>query len=418
MPALAFVSSHARRLLSAAALLAACGALGPAPASAQPAAGAPPAAVATGARNIYAGGGDVRTQDVVRGDFVAAGGRVVADQPIAGDAMLAGGAVEVRAAIGDDLRVIGGDVHVDGSVGGELLASGGHIQLGRGASVAGSATLMGGSLLVQGRIGGPLRAMAQRIVVDGEVAGDARLSAEDIELGPQARIAGTLRYDAKTEPRRAPGAFVGGAVVRDAGPVGEPVQHQRRAADRPWQPLWWPGGLAPYLALLAVGALALLLAPRYAEAAADRLAASVWLALGGGVAAVAALPVVAVLLCLTVLGIPLGLGLLALAPALLLAGVLTGVHALSRQAAVALHRPRSDTPAARIGTFAIGLLLVLLASRIPVVGAMALALLSLAGLGASVLACTGRGGGLRAPLAQAQQPPPGSEPPQGATAQT
>ena len=89
---------------------------------------------------------------------------------------------------------------------------------------------------------------------------------------------------------------------------------------------------------------------------------------------------------ITILGIPLGLALLGVYPVLLLAGFVVGVVCLTR---VLGEKLRKTTPAAdaapRLGHLALGVLVVLLLGIIPVIGALFVALLGLAGLGAGVL---------------------------------
>ncbi|MGV3569363.1 MAG: hypothetical protein ACO1PB_02105 [Ramlibacter sp.] len=365
----------------AAAVLAAGGWLA-APAAAQPGAGA----ASNSERNVYAAGGQVRPAAEVKGDFTAAGGKVVVDQPIAGDAMLAGGSVDVRAPVGDDVRAGGGDVSIESTVGGELFATGANITLTPAAVVARGATLYGSSVEIGGRVAGDLRATAARITIDGEVGGKAHLVADEIVLGPKARIGGALTYVSPSELRRAEGATIVGAVTREQGPSQRPGAMRERHWERSMTAPSWGGGILSFLAFLAAGALFLLLLPRFGATASGRIRSSPWPALGIGFATAVATPVLAVLLFITVLGIPLGIALLALYPALLLAGFLVGVLFIGELLAAAV---RKDAPprsyAAKVGWFAAALLLTLLLARVPFVGGVLVALLALAGIGACVL---------------------------------
>jgi cytoskeletal protein CcmA (bactofilin family) len=357
------------------------------------------AAAAEASGNVYMAGGQVRPGAAVQGDLVAVGGRVIIDQPVKGDALVAGGAVDLRAPLGDDLRAVGGDVTVDSSVGGEVFASGGSVTLARGASVKQSATLYGGTVRIDGRIGGFLQAGAQRIALNGEVAGDARLSGEQIALGPQARIGGALRYTSPNELVKSEGAVVTGAIVReDAAAEGDaarggPAARRGSQEGGDWRAMGgerggagWLGSALTYLALLASGALLLLIFPRFAAQAADTLRASPGLAALLGFAALVAVPVLAVLLFITLLGIPLGVALLALYPLLLLGGYMVGILFIAQRAQAAL-RPGDTLPtqAQTLGFFALALLLVLLLGRLPWVGGLLVAAIAVFGIGACVL---------------------------------
>lgn len=381
-----------RSALAAAGIAAAC--LWSVPAPAQTGgAGTGTLSSPTEDRNVYAGGGRVRPQGPVNGDFTAAGGRVIVDQPVAGDALLAGGSVDVRAPVGDDLRAVGGDLSIESTVGGELFASGANIAFTRSASVGRGAIFYGSSVAVDGRIDGNLRATGRKITIDGEVRGNARLVAEEIELGPKARIGGGLSYASKSELKKAEGASIAGALTR------EPESANTRSPDTHWE--WeasargpsWVGRIMSFLALLAVAAIFLLLVPRFGAQAARRIQSSPWLALGVGFGTVVAVPVLAALLFVILLGIPLAIVLLALYPALMLAGFVVGVLCIGDLLAAALRKEAPRGFAGSMRYFALGLLLTLLAASLPMVGALLVGLLGLAGVGACVLELYGRHNG-------------------------
>lgn len=340
-------------------------------------------------RNIYEAGGQVRPAGPVQGDFTAAGARVILDQPVGGDATVAGGSVDVRAPVADDVRAAGGDVSVESTVGGELFATGGHITLTRGARVARGATLYGSSITVGGRIEGDLKASGQEVTIDGEVGGNVRVVAARLALGPGARIAGTLTYDSASELERAAGAVVGGTITHERASPPPPGRGEPRSAGRTWEggaygPAW-AAGLVGYLALLACAAVFLLVAPGFTAQASDRAGQAPWLALAIGFAAFVAVPMLAVLLFITLLGIPLALAVLALYPVLLLTGFVVGVLFIARRIPPAIRQPAPVRFGRMIAYFALALLLVLLLGRLPFVGAALVGVLSLLGMGACVL---------------------------------
>lgn len=356
-----------------------------------PAARADAGAMAHLNRNVYAAGGQVRPAAPVAGDFAAVGGRVILDKPVAGDASLAGGSVDVRAPVGDDVRAAGGDISIESTVGGELFASGGNIALTPEAVIGRTARMYGGSITIEGRIDGALKARAQRLVINGEVRGDADLSAGQIELGPNARIGGVLNYGSESVLKRADSAVVAGAVTRAEGakPPGFPP---RERAGRSWRSTaqGWVAGLFSYLALLACAAVFVLLVPVFGTHAAERVKDSPGVALGIGFATLLAVPVFAVLLCITLLGIPLGIAVMMLFPVLLLAGFTVGVLWVSRLIPDALGKPWPASWGGGMAYVAAALLLLLLLGRVPFVGGLALSLLTLAGVGACVLEMYGR----------------------------
>lgn len=353
-------------------------------------------AQAADAGDVFVAGGDVRTGGPIRGDFSAAGGKVLLDEPVAGDAWLTGGSVEVRAPVRDRLRIAAGEALVDGVVGGKLVAAGGKVTVGSDAVIGGGARIYGGRVLVEGRIDGDLHASGRHVTINGEVRGDVVARGDDVELGPDARIAGVLRYNSRGDLRRAEGATVGSIVrqrARSRDRDDDVLASGTFGLPGPWR---MAGGVS-LLSLLACGAAFLFLVPRYGAQAAERLAGSPLRALTLGIVVALTVPIVAVLLCITVLGIPVGVLLLLAYPVLLLAGMLVAVLALARALAGALGKPQPAGFVATFGWFALALVVVALGSMVPALGGLAVALMVLAGTGAAVMELQRRRRGGAAP---------------------
>ncbi len=339
-------------------------------------------------RNVYRAGGNVRLAAPVKGDFYAAGGRVTVDQSVAGDATLAGGAVTVRAAVGDDLRAAGGDINIESTVGGELYASGGNITLSNAAAVADAATLYGGNVSIEGKINGPLTVYAQKVVLNGEVSRDVEINAEEVELGPRAKLGAALRYPANAQFKTAEGVIIGGAVTRGDSMNGRRDTHPNREwhGEMMGTGPSWAGTVASIIALLAISALFLLVFTGFAQRASQRIPATPWPALAAGVAVLLGTPMLAMLLMITLIGIPISIALMMLFPLMLVMGCVVGVFSISQRVRRAIQK---ETPsagsAARLGFFALTLLLVLLLGSVPFIGSLILVAIMLLGTGACAL---------------------------------
>lgn len=339
-------------------------------------------------RNIYIAGGNVRPPAPVKGDLYAAGGRVTVDQPVARDAALAGGAVTVRASVGQDLRVAGGDINIESTVGGELYASGGNITLSNAAVVADAVTLYAGNVNIEGKINGPLTVYAQKVVLNGEITRDVEINAEEIELGPRAKLGAALRYPSDAQFKTAEGVVIGGAVTRGEAMNGRPDTHH----DREWHGQMmgsgsgWAGTIASFVALLAAAALFLLVFTGFSRRASSRMLATPWPALAAGVAVLLGTPMLAMLLLITLIGIPLGIVLMMLFPLMLLMGWVVGVFSIAQRVQRAIQKDApSGSSAAMVGFFALTLLLLLLLGSLPFIGFLILLAIMLLGTGACAL---------------------------------
>jgi len=176
----------------------------------------------------------------------------------------------------------------------------------RGADVAsGTAAVLAAQLRTRAGIGGGRHGSAGRLVVDGAVGGDVFARADQVELGPRARVGGTVHVGSARPLSRSPEALVERGVDTLAPPA--PERERRRRAS----PVVWPLGLTlvAWLLLMAFPALT----ARTSAQIAGRPARCALL----GVAWLAGAPVVVLILVVTLIGIPLALVSLALYLALL-----------------------------------------------------------------------------------------------------
>ncbi len=343
-------------------------------------------------RNVQLFGSSVRTAASVQGDFSAVGGRVVVDHAVADDVLLLGGTVDVRAPVGDDVRAAGGDIALESSVGGDVMAAGGNVKLTSAAQVRGRAELAGGDVLVDGRVDGSLNVRARRLVLNAPVGGSVQAAVELLELGPQARVGGGLHHTAASVSQD-PAAVVAGPLERverlfdgdDRRGRGE--RHPMH--DNGWPPMagWWL--LVPLsmglLGVLALAGVVLFVFSRFAGEAAHHIETEPWRTLGVGAVLLLALPVLVVLLFFTLLGIPLGLVVMAMYPPLLLLGWLIGALFAARW--LASHAWPADNTGAVVpyGWMSVAVIALLVVGAMPFVGPLVVTVTMAAGLGACVL---------------------------------
>jgi hypothetical protein len=331
--------------------------------------------------NAYMAGAEVRIDRPVDGDLVVAAGRVHIDQPVAGDAVLGAGSIDIQAAVGEDLRAAGGIITLAASVRREVLLVAGRIILTPAADVHGETWLAAASVTLGGRLVSAAKVYARDITVTGESYGPLELSADRIEIGDGARVLGDITYTSASEIRIHPLARVEGTVTRTPPKldVNEPAT---LPGLKPLRPL-------VVVALFAFGMLLIAVSPRFVSRAVRTLEAAPAKSLGLGTALFFSVPPVAVLLAITIIGIPIALALLAAHAVALACGYIVAallvVARLARQLG-------SGTPTGwrQHAFMAAALVLLALVTSIPYVGALILVLVSAAGLGAVVLQRFGR----------------------------
>jgi hypothetical protein len=179
---------------------------------------------------------------------------------------------------------------------------------------AGDVIALDGPVRIAGHATGDVVAVSGPVRIAGRVDGDVAAVSDQAFLAPTARVGGDVLYGDE-RPVVAQGARVGGSIK------------DKNWADSLSSPGWGLAGplawwLAVSVSTLLVGVLLLLLAPRLLAAAERSARGRLWAAVGWGVIVAIALPVVAVLALVTLVGIPFGAALLlALVPAMLVAYV-------------------------------------------------------------------------------------------------
>lgn len=339
--------------------------------------GANSTATTSVSENAYFAGGNLRISNPVAADLVATGGRVSVEAQVAADAALAGGTVEVRAPVHEDVRVAGGTVTVARDIGGDLVAAGGSVQVENTVRIGGDAWLAGSEVRLGGRVGNGVRIYGNRIVVAADIAGDARLSGQDIELAPEARIGGNLYYASPSAPRGLRPEQVGGNITR-LDSTSEQEDYRANGPGLSWlHPIFM-------LSMLVFGIILYLLFPRAVAGTARTLGAHPWRSLAVGFALLFTIPPLAIFLMVTVIGIPIGLALMLLYPLVLLLGYLSTAFFLGGRAAHTVSKGAAISSGKQVLFLALALLALSLLLAIPFVGPFVFILATIAGTGSLV----------------------------------
>jgi len=171
--------------------------------------------------------------------------------------------------------------------------------------------------------------------ITGQVAGDVVMVGGRLELEPGARVGGDVLLHGDSRVAQAPGSTVDGAVRRGAGISFGPIAG-------------WLVWLGVTLALVLAGLLVAAAGGRQLDEAAALLLRRPGPVVVTTLVLIAAVPILAIIAFLTVIGIPVGIALLvALVPALGLAGYLVAAMALGDALLRRLGRGRREAPAVR-----------------------------------------------------------------------
>jgi len=250
------------------------------------------------ANDLYVAGGTVTSSSSIEGDLYAGGGTVTIIGSVSQDAVIAGGTVTVTGDVGDDLRIGAGTAVVQGTVGDDVVVGGGQVTL-VGSRIGGDVLAGIGILQLSAPVTGDVRVGGGEIFLNSTVGGNVVVDADRLTLGNGTVIEGNLTY---TSPREA--VIEEGAVVH--GEVQYTPREARGVGRGTIAAIFSVVALLKFLMLL-IGALFFgLFFKKYTTALITKTYNKPLLEFGRGLAALILIPTVAVLLMLSIVGIPLG----------------------------------------------------------------------------------------------------------------
>jgi cytoskeletal protein CcmA (bactofilin family) len=332
----------------------------------------------------------------------------VAQQTQLGGKVRSGSEVTVPAGetVQGDLIASGGTVTIDGRVDGDLVASGGRVKV--TGTVSGDVLATAGDTTISGRVDGDVRVAAGQARLEGPVGEDVLLGAGQATVASGARIGGDLIFGTgqMTMDGAVSGSVLGGTgSYTRRGTVGgtEDVSVQQREEAEPTVADRALDGLRRYVSILVIGLLMLWLVPRLIRDAAESVRRRPLLSFGVGILGIIGFIILLIVVIVVTVLLAIALGLLGLAE---LAGTIAFAGALaaaiivflflvavgfSAQATVGMalgqlvFRGERRGFGAAFAALALGLLVVVLISLIPVAGGWLEGLVVLFGLGALVL---------------------------------
>ena len=333
--------------------------------------------------DLYVGANTVIIDGTINGDLWAAGGTVTVNGVINGSVMAVGRTVNINGDVGHAVRAAGETIIVNGDIGGDVMVGCSQVSIASTAKIGRDLLLGAGVARVDGFVEGDIKGSGGEVAISNGVRGNVELEIESLAILPTANIQGSLTYTSEEEADIQSGAQIVGGTTHKLPEVKE-----ERAKAFP--PFGIVGKVIRFLMALLAGLVIILIAQRRLTSIVESIRSRPGASAGWGALIVFAAPIAAVLVCFTVVGIPVGLitlGLwgIALYLAQIPVGLLIGRLIIGRFKKV-------EGKAIMVGALALGLVLLkllqLLLGLIPLPGLgffIGLVVVGLFGLGAVVV---------------------------------
>lgn len=240
--------------------------------------------------------GTTRIDGDVDGDLIVWSRNVIVNGHVKGDVLCWAQSLRMNGTVDGNVRTWAQSASISGSVTRNLMVWAGQADLEDKGTVGGSATVAAGDSVLDGRVAGDVLAFGGNYEVNGSLGRNVMLHSERFTIGSTAEIKGTTKYEGNYKAEIAPEARLGSPIEfipKKHGP------DYRRAQFYFHQTLLWGSSFIFGLAVL-------FLAPGLFFDAQDACR-KVVPAVGFGTLFVVATPVVAILICFTIVGIGVGI---------------------------------------------------------------------------------------------------------------
>lgn len=329
----------------------------------------------------FIAGGNITVNKPVAGDLLAAGSEVVLADMVGGDAVLAGGSLRLDGNVSQNVYAAGGRVLVNGHLGRNARLAGGNVEIAPGSQIDGGVSIAASQVRVSGPIQGYLQAAAGTLYIDSPVSGDVDVAARQVELGPNARIGGKLRYRSRAMLKSDSAAQVLGGIEQVA-----PLESQTAPVGRRLLRLAFGIWILWILGLMVVITMLIFVVPVFLSGAIDTLESRPGTSALLGFAMLVCVPVASIILLVTLIGAPLGLLFMAVYGILLLVGYLVAGAAVGDWLLKRFRHAGPGAKGSRILAAVIGILVITVVGAIPLLGGLLSFAALLMGIGAVVLA--------------------------------
>ncbi|NTU69396.1 polymer-forming cytoskeletal protein [bacterium] len=305
--------------------------------------------------DVYAASGNVSVNGKIEGDLAAVGGQVVVSGEVTEDILIAGGSVTISGKINDDVRMLGGTLTISGEILGDLVVVGGTVDIQDKAKISGDVKVGSGSLRIAGETGS----------VDVAVG--------SVVIASTAKVNGDFVYFSEADSVIETGSMIKGGTT-----------HNKPQADKKdFFNMYIGSKIASMLMTLIAVLFLYLVFPNKSQKIAENVKKSFWKNVLVGLGFLVLSPVVLILLMVTMLGMHLAFNGFALYGVILYIGKVFAIVSLALIIKNMIDKDSKDNKLSWV-LFVLSILIYYFLKMIPIVGWLAVTLLYLSAVGATV----------------------------------
>ena len=251
--------------------------------------------------DLYLFGSTIVIDGTVNGDVIAAGNTIEINGTVNGNVHLAGQDITISGTVSQGARVVANNfLLMSGSVDEDLLIIGNTIAISSDGVVGRDLILTISTLTLDGTVERRVAGVAEKVTHNGSVGAEVDISVEDLVITDDASIGGDLIYRSEKAAEIASGAEIGGEIAGEM--VEEAIDIDLGIA---FDPIII--GIVGLITSAIYGTVLLLAFPRLTVTASNQLLQNPFMSIAMGIVSLIVVPIAAILVMITVVGIPLGL---------------------------------------------------------------------------------------------------------------
>jgi len=293
-----------------------------------------------------------RIDGTVEGDLIFFGRSLEVNGHVTGDIIGFAQLCEINGTVDGNLRIFANTLLVRGPVSKNVTVFAEYASFKDKSQVGGGAMLFVSDAVLEGRIGRDLMAFTGRSTLNGYVGGDAILRGKRLSIESSTEVAGKVKYSGRFPPK----------ISAEAKLASPPEVHIIKSRPSYASPRFYLHQALSWGAAFVFGLFLLLVAPGFFQDVV-RSSRRYGPAFGFGALTLFAIPILAVIACITIVGLAVGIGtmllwIVALYSAQVFVSTWLGEALLGR----------GSGTGAIIGRLALGLLLYKVAGMLPYLG--------------------------------------------------
>jgi hypothetical protein len=243
----------------------------------------------------------------ILGEAYIAGEEVYLDNTVDSDLLVGGGSVEIKGILEKDLRVMGGVVTINAQVKGNVSVVGGTVVIGELAKLEKGLVAGGGDIQILGEVAGPVVVAGGNVFIDTKAQDYWQVWTANLKLGENFENLGNFSYHSKDEAQVPAQASM--SAVLSYAPLSQEEFYfpQPETLSQTFKMIFSIGRVASFLFTLLIGGILLKILPKQIEEMLLVIKSNFLHLSLKGLLIIILIPIVAVIITLSIIGIPLAI---------------------------------------------------------------------------------------------------------------